>query len=279
MATKNPNFERLLKSLSQKLRDPITAVTADGKIFSYEQKAGYLREAYIRVKRKIKQIAPTLYNIYFPSETKYFVIYVDYVNDAIKFTLNESIEAILDIKKESTATNPPLLAQVTVNLGEIFGTDDPQIISQIHEIYVYVTLDSKAWEYKTAAYLDPENFFKSIFDAASEFYSKKKGNIYFTVMNNKVIFSSDTYKVSKIKFHTPNFVPLFKADGNYDLIINSEIEDLFKAEAALEAMLDKGDNQGLTKAKFYSSFISNELSLVKYREESQMQKDKATALK
>lgn len=275
MAT--PTFDRIIIDMSYKLRDPVTDAKADGKIYHYEAKARYIRRAYLRLKRNIDQVAPSLVTQYFTDIYKYIVLKLEKgTNEGdVIYKLDETAAALFDIKQPLTTLFS--IHGLTIPLSAIFGTTaEPEFIFHVNDMFARTSENSKP-VYKSINFTEAEKFFKIINGEASAYY--KQGNLHYAVVGNNLLIAAGDVKADRLKLFVPNYVPVFKSDGPRDLIINNAIEDLLVLQACLEAVIDKGDNQSFGKARYYSSFISNELSLIKYKESAQTMQDKLSSNK
>jgi len=242
----NPNLDRRLIDLAYKLRDPVgTDPTADGKVFSYEQRAKYLTRAYGALKRKLKAIMSGVEDI-FPD----FYEIIEVLNSDSSATLNTWEISLSEILSPS-------------------GAADPDYVFEIYDMYgsIKVGADtSYAWKQISKCYA--ENYFSTLFGKSS-FYKANDTNLkyFWSIINKKIVFAGGTAEVEKVKLFLKNSVGQFVSTGDDDLIVPTDYVDLLLTQAAFEAMLDLGTDKALKKAQFYNAEIAKELRLLALKEQ------------
>jgi len=237
-------------SLSLKLGDVVSIERADGKIFDYKLRLGYLQRAVAKLYRDL----PLLMSTYAPLFAQNFVPFEQTLTD--ENGLKDSI--------------------VTIEYKDGEGETVSQTLETVSELFpTFEKGNAKPVTIK-AAYAKPDKYLSMLFDqddASDASFDKKK--LFYTIMDNKVYLipkATDEHKYTKISL-------VFKKDletitGDTELNIGKDYEDLLLSMSALEGMQDIARSD---KVQLYTNEVNSQLKILQGYASYKIQKEGSKA--
>lgn len=264
MANSTPNLNRYLKQLSYKLRDPVASQEglADGSLFTLAVKEDYLNRAYADLKLKLSSVVARIEKI-FP--------------DFYKIASKTIAAGTPEITPPSDSPNLSLTAPSTVSTTKLKNVSIPLSDFNLFErnfiikdLYVSVKPNDSNYVYKQAGEIDAGNYFGAIYGQSVQYKSNDAAFKYFyAIVNGNIVFVGGENLCNQVTIFLESPIPLFTSNGDTgDIYMPKSYEKLFLTLAAYEAMLDKGDNEALTKAIAYDKTADKMLELIAVREKT-----------
>ena len=262
MPVSTPNFNKYVKQLSYKLRDPVASQEglADGKIFTLALKEDYLNRAFADLKMTLSSIISTIEKV-FPDFYKVVSVSIDASTGGGGDPTSPSGSPAI-----TPPTNPGrALKDVTVALST-FGLSEK--IFEIKDLYVSIN-DNNVFKYKQAGNINAENYFGALYGNTSTYKSNDSAfKYYFSIIDGKIVFTGGEKACNQIMIFLESPLLYYTSNGDADINVPRFYEKIYLSMAAMEAMLDLGDNASLTKAVAYSKTIEGMLKLIELREQT-----------
>ncbi|NPV12735.1 MAG: hypothetical protein HPY57_13190 [Ignavibacteria bacterium] len=216
------------KSLSLKLGDPVDNCS-DGKIFSWQDRLGYLRRAYSRLRRNLKWLMRS-YAPKFAKSLDY--IEVDNVN--------------------STGQN----IKVVINDKEV-------ILTNVYELYATIEIGGEK-VITNCKYVNPESFLSIKYGKNINYkpvVNSEEQNVFFTIFSNSIYLLPEggNFSYERLEIILEQDTVLF-SDPEEEVNIPNDYVDMFIEYAANEGMQDLGRSD---KFQLYTVDMNNQLASAK----------------
>jgi len=243
MSTKTPNFNRYSELLSYKLGYPVSNGNADAGKYTAELRANYLNRAYNKLRRLLESISFDLVH----------QVYPDFYHISYSNKISGGSIPLFDIGFEIYHV---FLFNTTNKFGNYPTAKE----------FSDAIADNKHYE---ADRLKAENYFKVKYNSSSDYYKpdKSSNRFFYAIINNKIEFlpsNLDNYYADLLLKRDNEE---FTYEGNSDIRMPKDYQDIFLTIAAEEAMYDDGSKIALGKAQTYANEVTKQINILVGKEQ------------